>query len=75
MTAGNFVATLVAYNENETSTDTATVNISVSAAPVIITVDFEADNTTVYTGQAVNFTNNTTATQAGNDYQGELYYR
>ena len=75
MTAGNFVATLVAYNENETSTDTATVNISVSAAPVIITVDFEADNTTVYTGQAVNFTNNTTATQAGNDYTGELYYR
>lgn len=75
MTAGNFVATLVAYNENETSIDTATVNISVSAAPVIITVDFEADNTTVYTGQAVNFTNNTTATQAGNDYTGELYYR
>ena len=75
MTAGNFVATLVAYNENETSTDTATVNISVSAAPVIITVDFEANNTTVYTGQAVNFTNNTTATQAGNDYTGELYYR
>ena len=75
MTAGNFVATLVAYNENETSTDTATVNISVSAAPVIITVDFEADNTSVYTGQAVNFTNNTTATQAGNDYTGELYYR
>lgn len=75
MTAGNFVATLVAYNENETSTDTATVNISVSAAPVIITVDFEADNTSVYVGQAVNFTNNTTATQAGNDYTGELYYR
>ncbi len=75
MTAGNFVATLVAYNENETSTDTATVNISVSAAPVIITVDFEADNTAVYVGQAVNFTNNTTATQAGNDYTGELYYR
>ena len=75
MTAGNFVATLVAYNENETSTDTATVNISVSAAPVIINVDFAADNTSVYVGQAVNFTNNTTATQAGNDYTGELYYR
>ncbi len=75
MTAGNFVATLIAYNENETSTDTATVNISVSAAPVIIIVDFEADNTIVYTGQAVNFTNLTTATQAGSAYTGNLYYR
>lgn len=75
MTDGNFVAELIAYNEDETSTDTATVNISVSAAPIIITVDFEADNTTVYTGQAVNFTNLTTATQGGNPYTGNLYYR
>ena len=75
MTAGDFVATLIAYNETETSTDTATVNISVSAAPVIITVDFEADNTTIYTGQTVNFTNLTTATQAGSEYTGGLYYR
>ncbi|MBO4614628.1 MAG: PKD domain-containing protein [Bacteroidales bacterium] len=74
-TDGSFVAKLIAYNEDETSTDTASVNISVSAAPVLINVDFVADNTSVYVGQAVNFTNNTTATQAGNEYTGELYYR
>lgn len=74
-TEGNFVAELIAYNADETSTDTASVNITVSAAPVVINVDFVADNTTVYIGQAVNFTNNTTATQAGNAYTGDLYYR
>lgn len=74
-TDGNFVAKLIAYSEDETHTDTASVNITVAAAPILINVDFAADNTTVYTGQAVNFTNNATATQAGNDYTGELYYR
>lgn len=74
-TDGSFVATLIAYNADESMSDTASVNITVAAAPIVITVDFVADNTTVYTGQAVNFTNNTTATQNGNAYEGTLYYR
>ena len=76
-TAGTYTATLTAYNADESQSDTKSVSIEVaeaSAAPVVFTVDFTADHTTIVTGQTVNFTNLTTATQNGQPYTGEIFY-
>ena len=71
---GTFTTTLVAYSESGELTDEATVSVVVSDAPVVFNVDFTADNTTVFVGQTVTFTNNTTATQNGQPYTGEIFY-
>ncbi len=71
---GTFTTTLVAYSESGDLRDTATVSVVVSEAPVVFNVDFAADNTTVFVGQTVTFTNNTTATQNGQPYTGEIFY-
>ena len=72
--SGTFTTTLVAYSESGELTDEATVSVVVSDAPVVFNVDFTADNTTVFVGQTVTFTNNTTATQNGQPYTGEIFY-
>jgi PKD repeat protein len=77
-TAGSYTATLTAYNSDESQNDTKSVSIEVeeaSAAPIVFTVDFTADNTTITTGQTVNFTNLTTATQNNEPYSGEIFYK
>ena len=72
--AGTFTTTLIAYSESGELTDTATVSVVVSEAPVVFNVDFAADNTTIFVGQTVNFTNNVTATQNGQPYTGDIFY-
>lgn len=74
-TAGNYTATLIAYGENnEQSTKTVGVNVSAIPTPVF-NVDFDADVTTIETGDTVHFTNNTTVTLNDEPYTGTIYYR